>query len=274
MYSDPTNDGLLRYVRARWPTYVIGFGGGFLLALWLVVIGAGQGRWWLVVVALAALLVLAYFFTMSLWSANEQFNRRHSLPATVIFELGQIQPTDDVIYVGLGLRDTPIRLSRRLTRGQVQAVDVYNPQLAPGAVLARQRRPLPNVPPDPRLIWLEGSIGLLPLPDNSAHIVACSYTLVELWQHGDRQLLLREMRRVLQPGGHLLLAEPVRTRTQFLTVGPAALRLPGAEYWRRQLAESGFNVVREHNISGFYTCFRAEKPLPGTVQQLALDLGI
>jgi hypothetical protein len=185
-----------------------------LLALWLVVIGAGQGRWWLVVVALAALLVLAYFFTMSLWSANEQFNRRHSLPATVIFELGQIQPTDDVIYVGLGLRDTPIRLSRRLTRGQVQAVDVYNPQLAPGAVLARQRRPLPNVPPDPRLIWLEGSIGLLPLPDNSAHIVACSYTLVELWQHGDRQLRPYACRAPSTGGG----SSPKAASTSYVSI--------------------------------------------------------
>jgi len=267
-------DGLVRYVRARWPRYLFGFGGGAVGALLLVYYAAENGRWSLVFLGLGLLLVLAYFLTTSLWSAYEQFSRRHSLPSHVIFELGQIQPTDRLVYVGLGLRDTPIQLSRRLTRGRVQAIDVYNPQLARSSELARRRSPVAPAASDPRLNWLEGSIGMLPLPDNSAPLVASSYTFVEIWQHGDRSLLLKEIRRVLQPGGYLLLAEPARTRTQLLMIGPAALRLPTPEYWRRLLHEAGFNVTWEQNVGDYYLCFRAEKPFPNTVQQLALDLGI
>lgn len=261
-------------MKARWPTYLVGFGGGVLLTLILISVAAERDRWLLVAAGFAALLVIAYFFTTSLWSAHEQFSQRHSLPAHVIFELGQIQPTDDLVYVGLGLRDTPIQLSRRLTRGHLDAIDVYNPRAAPGSVLARQRRPTPPSLRDPRLTWLEGSIDLLPLPDASVQLVAMSYTLVEFWQHGDRSRLLREIRRILRPEGHLLLAEPARTRTQLLMLGPAALRLPPPEYWRQQLRDAGFNITREQNVNGYYFCFRADKPIPGSVQQLALDLGI
>lgn len=245
-----------------------------MLALILISVAIERGQWLLVAAGFTVLLVIAYFFTTSIWSAHEQFGQRHSLPAHVIFEMGQIQPTDNLVYVGLGLRDTPIQLSRRLTRGHLDAIDVYNPRVTPGSVLARQRRPTPPTLRDPRLTWLEGNVDLLPLPDASIQLVAMSYTLVEFWQHGDRSRLLKEIRRVLRPEGYLLLAEPARTRTQLLMLGPAALRLPPPDYWRQRLREAGFNITREQNVNGYYFCFRAEKPLPGSVQQLTLDLGI
>lgn len=274
MNSEQPYAGVLRYITARWPTYLIGFGGGIVFSLVLITIAVERGLWPAAIAGFLLLLIVAYFFTTSVWAAHEQFNQRQNLPSHVLFELGQIMPTDNLVYVGLGLRDTPIQLSRRLTRGHLDAIDVYNPHVTPGPVLARLRRPTPPTLRDPRLTWIEGSIDLLPLPDASVELVAMSYTLVEFWQHGDRQRLLTEIRRILRPEGHLLLAEPARTRTQLLMLGPAALRLPPPEYWRRQLRDAGFNITREKEIAGYYFCFRAEKPLPGSVQQLALDLGI
>lgn len=271
---EKTFDNLFRYIRVRWPAYALVFGGGGLLALILISIGAESERWWLVLVGGVLLAVLAYFLTTSLWAAHEQFGRRQTLPAQTIFDEGRMQPIDNLVYVGLGVRETPVQLSRRLTRGRVQAIDVYNPQLTPSSSLARRRRLAMHAPPDPRLSWLEGHINLLPLPDNSSNLVAASYTLSEFWQDGDRRLLLKEMRRILIPGGFLLLLEPARTRTQLLMLGPAALRLPPVDYWRTLLQEAGFQIVREANVSDYYICFRAEKPFPGTVQQLTLDLGI
>lgn len=274
MNNDRPYVSIWRHISARWPTYLIGFGGGSLLSLVLITIAAERELWLVVIIAFLALLLLAYFLTTSIWSLHEQFNRRRNLPSHVIFELGRIQPTDSLVYVGLGLRDTPIQLSRRLTRGHLDAIDVYNPRLAPGSALARLRRPTPPSLRDPRLSWLEGSIDLLPLPDASVELVAMSYTLVEFWQHGDRSRLLQEIRRILRPEGHLLLAEPARTRTQLLMAGPVAFKLPPPEYWRQQLRDAGFTITREKDVNGYYLCFRAEKPLPGSVQQLALDLGI
>jgi len=267
-------EGVLRYIRVRWPSYLVIFGGGGLFAFILISLGAEDGRWPFVALGMGILLILAYFLTTSLWAAHEQFGRRQVQPAHIIFEEARIQPTDSLVYVGLGVRDIPLQLSRRLTRGRVQAIDVYNPQLTPRATLSRERRLAKPTPPDPRLSWLEGHINLLPLPDYSVDLVTSSYTLSEFWQDGDRRLLLKEMRRILRPGGFLLLLEPARTRTQLLMLGPAALRLPPTDYWRALLNDAGFHIVRETNVSDYYLCFRAEKPFPGTVQQLTLDLGI
>jgi SAM-dependent methyltransferase len=270
--NDFNYHGLFDYVRVRWPTY-LGLALSALGTLFLIVTGVDQNRWALVATGLAILILLAYFTTTSLWAAYEQFVRRQTSPAQILVEMGQIQPTSDFVHVGLGARDLPIQLSRRLTRGHIRAIDVYNPQLTPSSVLARQRRPLPPLS-DPRLTWLEGSVDLLPLPDNSVDLVVAGFTIVEFWQRGDRERLLREIRRVLRPGGRLLLAEPARTTTQLLMVGPAALRLPSPDEWRNLLRTAGLTVTREKDVGGYYMCFRAEKPQPGFVQQLALDLGI
>jgi ubiquinone/menaquinone biosynthesis C-methylase UbiE len=265
---------MLDHVRANWPAYLLGYGGGILLSLLLVVFAAQREWWGVVLFAFALLLILAYFLLASLWAAHQQFDRRDNWPSSVLFELGRLEPTDNLVHIGLGVRDTAQQLSRRLTSGRVQAVDVYNPQMAPGRALARRRQQRSSPAGDPRLTWLEGNIALLPLPDRSTETVVMNHTLSELWQHGDRQLLLAEAYRILRPGGKLLLAEPIRSRTNWLVLGPTAARLESRAHWQRLLVDSGFRLRKEQSVADFYHCFRAEKPLPGEVQQLTLDLGV
>lgn len=266
--------GTLRHVRAHWPGYLLLYGGGALLSLLVILLAAGSRLWGMVLLALAALLVLFYFLVASLWAAHEMRDRRPNHPAEVLFKLGPIDRTDEFVHVGLGLRDVPENLSRRLTRGCIYAVDVYNPQLAPSRTLARERAVAPASPPDPRLSWLNGSIDLLPLPDNGTLIVTISHTLHELWQHGDRRLLLKEVYRILEPGGCLLLAEPARTTLAYLVWGPGALRLEPPLYWRTLLHSCGFRIATEQSVRDLYYCYRAVKPLPGEIQQLTLDFGV
>ncbi|HSM59016.1 MAG TPA: class I SAM-dependent methyltransferase [Candidatus Sulfomarinibacteraceae bacterium] len=274
MESDAPFSGTLKHINAHWPTYLGGYGGAIALALALILFASGREWWGLLLVAVVVLLVTAYFLLASLWATHQQVDLKQNQPAAVLFRLGRLQPTESFVHVGLGVQETPVRLSRHLTSGCVTAVDVYNPQLAPSRPLARRRQQSRPPRNDPRLTWSEGSINLLPLPDSSTNAVTISHTLTELRQHGDRQRLLQEIHRILSPGGQLILAEPVRTRTNWLVGGIAALRMESLPYWRRLLSETGFHLRQEQNVRNFYYCFRVEKPLPGEVQQLTLDLGV
>ena len=235
---------------------------------------AGRDWWAVVVLALAALVVLGYFFGASLWAAHEQYDRREQEPAHVFFRLGQLQPADDFVHVGLGRRHTAVRLSRRLMNGHVTVVDVYNPQLAPSRSLARARVMLQQVEADPRLTWLDGSIELLPLPDHSVRAVTMNRVLSELWQHGDRELLLEEAHRVLRPGGRLLLAEPARTQMSWLIWGPAAFRLQPLPYWHMLFQNARFDLQKEETEHGLVHYFVLRRPEPGEMQQLTFDFGL
>jgi len=266
--------GTLRHIYEHWPSYLFRYGGGFALVLVTVVTAGGRGWWAVVGVALVVLFVLGYFFGASLWAAHQQYDKRNQEPAHVLFRMGQLGPADDFVHVGVGRRLAAVRLSRRLMSGHLTVVDVYNPQLTPGRALARARVTLQKVEPDPRLTWLEGSIDLLPLPDHSTQVVTMNRVLSELWQHGDRELLLGELYRVLRPGGRLLLAEPVRTQTSWLVWGPAALRLQPLAYWNRLFQRAGFHLRKEETVRGLVHYFALKRPEPGEMQQLTFDFGL
>ncbi|MGB5058289.1 MAG: hypothetical protein WBO48_06340, partial [Candidatus Promineifilaceae bacterium] len=96
----------------------------------------------------------------------------------------------------------------------------------------------------------------------------------EFWQQGDRAALLQEINRILTPNGRILLAERVRSQTNWLVMGPGAVNLQSAEQWRDLLREAGFIVQKEQDLQGLIHCFRADKPTPAQARQLSLNLPI
>lgn len=257
-------------MKAHWPAYVIGYGGAFLAATLVILASAVMGWYGFITLSLAALLVLAYFFAVSLWAAHRLYDGEAI--QDMLFALGGLRPEDNVVDVCAGSGRPAIAISRRLSTGHVIIVDVYNPQLTPGKALARSHRQgLPHRP-DPRISWRDGSIDLLPLPDRSAKIVTLVETASELWQQGDRECLVKEIVRVLAPGGQLLLAERVLSPTNLLVMGPLAIRLKSLDYWRKLLEGTALQVSRESNARELIHCLRADKPLPDALTQLPLDL--
>jgi ubiquinone/menaquinone biosynthesis C-methylase UbiE len=243
----------------------------------LLVFALDQEQWALLVVALPLFAILAYFFLAAVWNAYQLHDVRAQRTADMFFQLGQLEPRARFAHVGMGLRRTPVQLARRLTGGHLTVIDVYNPQLAPDPALARARIPAgsPQLPPpDPRLQWRDGQIDLLPLPDGSVPLVTVDRALGHLWEEGDRLLLLREIKRILAPGGKLLIAEEARTKSAFLAWGPQVLRQPPLDYWRALLLEAGFHIRKETDVRGLIHYFVAEKPRIGELEQLTFDFGL
>ena len=66
------------------------------------------------------------------------------------------------------------------------------------------RRAFPHVPPD-QFTFVEGDATNIPLPDNAFDVVTCQTVLMHLARPMDA---LREMLRILRPGGLLICVEP------------------------------------------------------------------
>ncbi len=274
MYEPGRFSGTLRHMQIHWPTFVIGYGGGFALCLLTIFIAFGQEWWAFIPPAFAVILVLAYFFCASVWANYMQYDVRRNRDHQILFDMGHLAPTERFAHIGLGAQDVPIALSRRLTSGHLTVVDIYNPQLTPGPTITRMRSLYGPPPKDPRITWLDGSFDLLPLPDGSVRVVTINRTLKPMWQRGDQLCLLQEVHRILGIGGFLLLAERARSETNTLVMGPAALRLPPEKYWRTLLVEAGFEIVDERTIHGLVHYWRAEKPFPSSFERLTFDFGI
>ncbi|MGD2077364.1 MAG: class I SAM-dependent methyltransferase [Chloroflexota bacterium] len=259
----------LAQIRARRPTYLLGYGGGMVLLLLAIAISVAQAWYSFVILALAGLAILVYFFVVNLWAYHTLYD--DNWIRDTLYELGYLEPTMTLVDVNLGIREFPVALSRRLTTGKVIVLDVYNPLLAPSRVLVRRRGAAERPESDPRLSWRDGSVNLLPLPDNSVQVVTLVQILSELWQEGDRLKLLREAKRILRPGGCLLLAERVQTPINIAVAGPAGLRLSPVSYWHSLLERSDLKVGQSKSLRDLMLCVRADKRLANETRPLPVD---
>jgi len=261
--------GFAHYLRANWPRFFRLYA---IIIILLVGIGllAEQGWWAFVPMVTAVLLLLAVLLVLGLWDAYQRFDAGGIQPHHRLFEMGRIRAADTFVYIDLGERRRVISLSRRLTSGRIVVLDVYNPQWTRSKALIRWRNRLSHPLADPRLSWRDGAFNLLPLPDSSVQAVMLCEILGEFWQDGDRVTLLREVRRILQPQGYVLIAEPTRNQINMLVRGPAALDLEPEAHWRELLQRAGFALLDMENPRGVICCMRAQKPSPTRGQQLSL----
>ncbi|HET6444759.1 MAG TPA: class I SAM-dependent methyltransferase [candidate division Zixibacteria bacterium] len=251
--------GTAEYLQSHWPSYLFGYAGGTVLLMVILLASIFQGWYGFVNLAIAGLLILVYFLIASLWAAHKIFDGSEIIDA--IFQIGELQASQTMVYIDLGLRSNGIAFSRRLSTGRIIILDVYNPQLAPARWLARANQRVKRPIEDPRTIWKSGDIDLLPLSDQSAPAVILIMTASEFLQEGDRMQLLEEIHRIMTLEGYLLMVERVRTPTNWLTMGPGALRLTSPAYWHSILNRVGFRITQEVVQNDMTQLFRAEKGL-------------
>jgi len=278
MESDGRFTGTLRHIYAHWPTYAAAYG-SIILLLVLVAISAAQGTGAgpvtaIIILSTVSLLVIGYFLVASLWAAHNLYDVGGLRPHHMLFDMAQLQSSDSLVYVDLGLRHQAIEIGRRLTTGKVLVIDVYKPQWTDSRALVRARGRMLHAPDDPRYEWYAADISLFPIPDGSVAAVILCQVLSNFWQDGDRLRLLKEVHRVLIPNGRVLVAERTRSTANWLVRGPAALALRRTEYWRALLAQADLRVRSDRDLGGLIHCFRADKPTPEEGQQLFLDLAM
>ncbi len=115
--------------------------------------------------------------------------------ATKLIELAEVQPGVHVLDVACGTGVvTRLAAERAGSAGRVVGLDI-NPDMLS---VARRLAPVGGATVE----WLEASALEIPLPDAALDVVLCQHGLQ---QFPDRPAGLREMRRVLVPGGRLAL---------------------------------------------------------------------
>lgn len=129
------------------------------------------------------------------WDANRPPEEQAKLLRVV--ELAEVQPGEVVLDVGTGTGVLVPHLLRALgPTGRVVAIDESAGMLE----VARQK----GFPP--RVTFLQADVHDLPLPEAEFHRVICNAALPHFHDHAQS---LREMTRVLRPGGLLVISHPI-----------------------------------------------------------------
>jgi SAM-dependent methyltransferase len=263
--------GLTSYIRTHWPTFFIIYA-GLILALLLIGVGLLFDWYSLVPFAIAIALVAGYAFAYYIWIGHRLYDIDNRTPTKLLIQLSQLQTNEQVACIDLGPRENGLIIADHLISGRCMVIDVYNPQSHTSTSLRRVRTRSIKTDPDPRLIWIDSSFELLPLPDNSVTAVFLVEILSEFWLAGEREQLLEEIWRILTPEGRVLLAERVRTQRNMLLTGLLTSSAPTIGTWRRMMEKAGFIIQKDEFHYNLLYCMRALKPSPAAGKQMKLGL--
>jgi len=129
------------------------------------------------------------------WDAHRSPEEEARLARVVV--LAEVQPGQAVLDVATGTGVLiPHLLSRLGAAGRVVATD-----LSPGMLEVARRKGFP-----PNVTFLEADVHQLPLPDADFDQVICNAALPHF---EDQVESIREMARVLRPGGMLTISHPI-----------------------------------------------------------------
>lgn len=203
--------------------------------------------------------------------------------APELVELAALQPGERVLDLACGTGVVARLAAAKVgTTGHVTGLDLNAGMLA----VARSLPPLPGT----SITWVEGSAVAMDLPDAAFDVIVC--------QQGfqffpDQPAALREMHRVLVPGGRVLLsvwksAGPYNTAVgealerhvdaETATRYRAAWLVPVAEELHRLLVDAGFHAVQIRSsvmtirlppVEAFVLGHLAATPVAGAVAALS-----
>jgi SAM-dependent methyltransferase len=166
------------------------------LALACLNLGLWPGCSWLLICAIM------------LWGSKVgKFRERDRLLDTIAW-----RGDEHVLDVGCGHGLLLIGAARRLTTGKAVGIDLWQKEdqagNSPEATLANIQ--LEGVAD--RVEIKDGDARQLPFPDARFDVVLSSWALHNIYAPGDRQRAVREIARVLKPGGHVALLDIRHTR--------------------------------------------------------------
>ena len=237
--------GLSRVVLFNWPLYVV----AIVVVLGLLVVALLPNAD--VVISRLALLILIAVslqtvasLVASHWVYDLSALRDWSWLAKSVGDSRRI------VLVHAGYDETGGELASIFPASEILTVDFYSAleRREPSIVRAQKSFPSDVVP-------VANSLSNWPVPSDSIDLVLVAFAAHEVRDHEKRVVLFKEIRRVLNVTGHLILVEHVRDRANFLAYGVGAFHfLPNAD-WIRCTEAAELLLQTQFNITPFVRVF-------------------
>ncbi|MBS1569132.1 MAG: methyltransferase domain-containing protein [Bacteroidetes bacterium] len=157
---------------------------------------------------------------------------------------------ETIVAINAGFDEISPALRERYSHATLDVFDFYDPAMHTEPSIERARRAYP-----PATGVRKTATDLLPIPDHSVELVVAFLSLHEVRDHGERVRFLSEIRRTLNPAGHLVVTEHLRDSVNFIAFNFGFLHFHSPIVWKSAFTASGLAVERQVRTTPFITTY-------------------
>lgn len=233
--------GVLNIIRFNWHLYLVGL--AFPLVIMLLMPHLpGSLRVAAIVLFILAIINLVLPLVISFYIYD--YSDLYSLPWL------QDLNHQRTLSIHAGFDETSETIKERFPGVLLTSADFYDPLKHTEISIKRARKAFP---PTPETISL--STDLLPFQDSSFDIVTAFLSAHEIRDNKERIHFFSELRRVLAPGGRILVTEHLRDLPNLLAYSIGAFHFHSRATWLNTFREAGLSVEQAIKKTPFITTF-------------------
>ena len=238
---------------SRWR---MGFGFASLLVMLLAVysyLGLSGNPVFQILTFTFLILLSVNLFIGNIIARNSGSSKDMILPYVDLYKAGK----NKVLDAGCGAGRTTISIAKTSPDVNITAFDRFDANYIEDGGKDLLKRNLELAGISSRVLIEKGDITSMPFSINSFDAAVSSFMFDHLGK--SKLTALKEMYRVLKPGGRFLLIIVVRGYSSFAIANVFSLAIDTRGKWRSLFRESGFTLIDEGNIN-FGSYFLIEKP--------------
>jgi len=236
--------GVLNIIKFNWNFYVLAltmvvlmliaasyFKSIPLLYLFAVLISAGS---------ITSLLVSFYIYDLS-----------------GLYKLNWIKSTKAehlIVNIHAGFDETSLLLENKYKDAELRIIDFYDPQKHTEPSIKRARKAYPALPQTVRADAIR-----LPIEDNTADKVFVIFSAHEIRNEIERQAFIKELARIIKPGGEIYLTEHLRDLANFLAYNIGFFHFYSRKSWLKHFNNAALKLDQEIKLTPFISTFIISK---------------
>jgi SAM-dependent methyltransferase len=246
--------GVRQIVRLNWPFYAAAVA---VVVVAPIVIQRLPPAGWLRGPASAATGLVAMWLVASLAASWIVYDRSRLMQWDWILTALGFHPASWInLHAGLDESTPALRAMFEEAGGRVFDIFDRERMTEPSIIRARRRsrgalRRGTPAPEEPERV----DFRRLPVPTGTVDAALLLLSAHELRTDEARTALFTELRRVLGPGGRVVVAEHLRDAANFLAFGPGFLHFHSRRTWARCFARTRFDIHAEFPITPFVRVF-------------------
>jgi SAM-dependent methyltransferase len=238
--------GVRQIVRLNWPFYAAAVA---VVMVAPAIIHRLPVATWIRLPMYAATGLVAMWLVASLAASWIVYDRSRLMQWDWVLQALGFHPSSWInLHAGLDESTPALRAMFKDSGGRV--FDIFDPERMTEPSIIRARMVAQNVVEPERADFRH-----LPVPTGSIDAALLLLSAHELRTDEARTALFTELRRVLGPGGRVVVAEHLRDAANFLAFGPGFLHFHSRRTWTRCFSRTRFDIHSEFPITPFVRVF-------------------